>query len=174
MELALKQARRLDIALRNLTIEGQTTEVRKYDRQTIVSDLDAGGESLSRNIQDVLILNDIRYQIRHLINYANMESGVSELLNERDRLTRDLEIYGKLGRVDSTEDQLRFIGSNFGTDTVRLSVIRQGHRDNIDQEVATAKHRLEEISAELNQLNETAVIELGDDDVAMLKHYNYL
>ena len=93
MNISLRRARRLEMALRGVSVSGQVASIRTYDTGIARKDLDSAIDALQGNIEDAVELNEIRYHIRHQINLKNVECGISALLNNKDLLHDEKEHY---------------------------------------------------------------------------------
>ncbi|CAL9983021.1 hypothetical protein VPHD148_0255 [Vibrio phage D148] len=167
MEFTLRQARNLESRLRNLSIDNQVIEVRAYDSAVARADILSGVDTLGKEIDSKLELNDIRHEIKRLINIENMNCGVAERLNSRDCLYAKRDILNTLGSSDNVERQVSHISSS--PKPMRMaSVYNEELEESVEQDLADIDHELNEISRELNELNSTRTINLSDDDIATL------
>lgn len=173
MELTLRQARNLEIRLRNLSIDNQIIEVRAYDSAVARADILEGVEDLGSEINSKLELNDVRHEIKRLINVKNMECGVSDLLNQRDCLYSKRDILNTLGPSDNVERQISHIRSSPKPRRM-VSVYNEELEDSVEQDLADIDHELNEISRELNDKNVTLTIKMSEEDVAILKENGVL
>lgn len=173
MEFTLRQARNLESRLRNLAIDNQIIEVRAYDSAVARADIMEGVEALGSEIDSKLELNDIRHEIKKLINVENMNCGVSELLNQRDCLYAKRDILNTLGSSDSVERQVAHISSS--PKPMRMaSVYDEALEESVEQDLSDIDHELNEISRELNEKNNNITITLSDEDIAILKENGVL
>lgn len=167
MEFTLRQARNLESRLRNLSVNDQIIEVRAYDSAVALADILEGVDALSLEIDRKLELNEIRHEIKNLINVKNMECGVSQLLNQRDCLYAKRDILRTLGHSDSVERQVVHISSN--PKPYRMaSVYTEELEESVDVDLSTIEEELESISSKLNDKNNSETIELSNEDVELL------
>ena len=173
MDFTLRQARNLENRLRNISIDGQVIEVRAYDSEVSRSDIEAGVKKLDEAIDNSLEINEIRHEIKNNINMANMECGVSSLLNTRDMLYAKRDILNTLGQSDDVERQISHISNS--PKAVRMAcVYTEGMEDQVSEDLADIDHQLNEISKELHTLNNSVTVTLSEDDVELLKEHGYL
>lgn len=173
MELTLKQARILEKELQSNVIKNQVIKVRAYDHTIAEEDLRNGVSNLRDNINDVITLNDIRFDIKHSINQKNMECGVSKLLNDRDALFQCSSALSVLGKADSVERQISVIKGN-PTKTAMVSTFTEELDKDVTLIKMEATESLNEIKNKLNELNNTVKITLSAEDVDFLEHKGIL
>lgn len=173
MELTLRQARNLESRLRNLAIDNQVIEIRAYDSAVARTDIEAGVSALDKEVDDKLELNDIRHDIKNLINITNMSCGVSELLNGRDLLYARRDILNTLGSSDDVDRQVNHIGNS--SMATRMASVYTGELEEwVEQDLSDIDNQLNEISRKLNELNNSVTIKLDDPDVECLKESKVL
>lgn len=169
MEFTLRQGRSLEARLRGLTIGNQIIEVRAYDVDVAEDDIQDGIDNLEDEIRHKVALNEIRHIIKDLINRKNMECGVSELLNTRERLYESKRILETLGQVDTTERQLEAIGA-CDDDSRKVSVVRDYHYDDVCGELyGTIDEDIRELQEKLSTLNNEVTIDLPLDNAVYLQ-----
>lgn len=166
MDFTLRQARQLETRLRNLTLEHQIIEVRAYDLDMAREDIEAGVDDLTDEIAYKLKLNEIRHHIKNLINHKNMECGVSDILNSRERITESEKVLDTLGPEDHTTRQLDSIKSS-EDDTRKVSVVRGMHTYAASNILDDSE--LRRLQDELNNLNNTITITLNSDHTIYLQ-----
>lgn len=173
MDYTLRQARGLESRLRNLSIDNQIIEVRAYDGAVALIDMQAGVVSLDSEIADKVEINDIRHDIKNMINVMNMECGVSELLNQRDMLYAKRDILNTLGASDDIDRQLDYIKEN--PKALRIvSVYTESMEEDMLDTLACIDVELNEISRKLNELNNSVVVSIDDEDIEFLKERGVL
>ncbi len=170
MNITLRNARRIESSLSNLSIENQVVTVRAYDVSIAKSDMEEGLRSLDDNVDTKLELIRIRHSIKHAINIANMESGVSKLLNTRDMLYANKALYETLGRTDTMERQLDRIEKE-PQDSCRVSVVFPNVEAEIAQDIAECDEELHAIGVQLSDINNNHTIEVSEKDIETLRAY---
>lgn len=168
MELTLKQARNLEKELRSKGLNKQVIKVRAYDPVIAEQDLRNGVVDLRDQINDVMQLNDIRFDIKNSINEKNMECGVSKLLNDQDAWFQCASILNVLGEADSVERQVTAIKNNL-SQTAMVSTFTEDLSEEVNDIKAEISASLSGIRDKLNELNNTVKIELSAEDVGFLK-----
>jgi hypothetical protein len=167
MDISLRRARRLEMALRNITVPNQSVQVRAYDIEVAKLDLEAGVTAVQYSIEDTLDLNDIRFDIRNKINRKNVVCGISDMLNLRDSLHEQRRILESIKAPDDSEVQLKYL-RKMNSHTVSLTVIRQEHLEYVKDILRGISRQLDDISDDLNQLNSAEMIPLSDEDLKLL------
>ena len=168
MEISLRRARRLEMALRGTAVAGQEAMIRAYDTTIARADIEKAVDSLQGHIEDALELNEIRYHIRHQINVKNIECGISAILNNKDLLYDEKRILESIAAPDDTEVQLRYIEAYPGT-PVHMVAVRSTHYDYVVSQLRDITRQQDEISDKLYQLNNDTFIQLEDKDVELLR-----
>ena len=168
MELTLKQARTLEASLRDLPVGNTTVTVRAYDTEVAHADIQAGIANLDNSLSDAIILNEIRHNIKHMINVANMECGVSGLLNYRDELYSKRELLNKLGKHVTVVRQLDFIREN-PSESRLVCVYTEGNKEEVDVDHVGIQNELQGVYGEINDLNNSVTVTLSEEDVDFLK-----
>lgn len=170
MKFTLRQARSLETRLKGLTIANQVIMVRSYDGDVAREDILKGAEDLIDEIDIKLDINEIRHLIKSLINKANMECGVSTLLNRRDSLYSKLALLDSVGPPDSLDRQIKYIKES-STPTHLACVLSEEQHSKVRSLDEEAREHLRQTAIELAELNSTVCIELDDEDVEILKVY---
>lgn len=165
MELTLRKARRIERNINPSILS--TVVVRTYDSNLTLEDLAEGVEATTNSMSDGLTLLDIRHDINFRINQANMQSGVSRLLNRRDCLFKKKDFLSKLPIKDFDEDQLEFCRGR--TTDVSLNSVRETHEDLRNNTIRVYDEELRGIADELDSINSTQTITLTDTEVTWLK-----
>lgn len=168
MEFTLRQARNLESRLRNLSIENQIVDIRAYDSEVARTDIEEGVKALDAEIDVKLELNEIRHHIKNEINIKNMECGVSFLLNSRDLLYSKRDILNTLSTSDDVDRQVEHI-SKSPKASRKASVYTKLLEEGVALDLADIDAQLNEISKTLNELNNSVVISLSDEDTETLK-----
>lgn len=168
MDISLRRARRLEMSLRGLSVRGQTALVRIYDDSVASADLNKAVDAMQSNIDEALVLNELRYHIRNQINIKNLECGISELLNNKDCLYDEKRILESMVAPDDTAAQLKYVRQLSGAN-IQLVAVRQNHYDFVIEQLHDITRRLDEISDSLATLNNDTHITLDEEDVNLLK-----
>lgn len=168
MEISLRRARRLEMALRGISVSGQTAMIRTYDTQIARDDLTKAVDALQSNIEEAIELNEIRYFIINQINTKNKECGISDLLNNKDLLHDEKAILENVMAPDDTEVQLNYL-SKFTGKTISMVTVRKEHFNYIVDRLHSINRDLSDISDELYRLNNDTFIQLDEDDTELLK-----
>lgn len=174
MTFTLRQARCLESRLRNLSIDGCVIDIRAYDSSVALSDITQGIDNLADDIDNKIDLNAIRHVIKNLINLENMKCGVSELLNQRDELHSRRDILNTLSECDSIERQLAHVKDNPKATRTVCVYSEDLKEDMVSPSLIDIDTELNEISRQLNALNNSVTIEIGEDDINILKDFGVL
>ena len=173
MKFTLRQARNLEIRLRNLEITQHTVQVRAYDGEVAEQDLRKGYADLQQEIYLKIDISDIRHCVKSFINVANMECGVSTLLNQRDSIYARLSLIGNINSSDTIERQLEYMDAN-PAPTRMACAVGEELLEIVKEIKEDARKELDEISGKLLELNNSVEIELSDEDVDILVEFGVL
>lgn len=163
LELTLKQARSLEIELRELKLPPQVTNIRAYDIDLASMDLLSEVQIFNDRLEVLKRLNVIRHHIKGDLNEANMDCGVSCLLNERDELYARRDLLKGLGLSDSAERQLTSIDPT--KDVTKLACVYTNEQEElVKEELKNIQLELQNIYSQINDLNNKVTIFLDEDD----------
>jgi hypothetical protein len=174
MKLTLRAARNLEGKLRGLDIAGRLVKIRAYDAEVAYNDMTSAQDNLGREIGLKVDLTEIRFEIKNMINEANMECGVSDLLNTRDMLNAKRDLLNGLDTSDSLTRQINLIKSSEPEDSKIANVYGKDLEQEVDDMLIEIEDELNEISKKLQLLNNSVTIELDNETVELLTEQGVL
>lgn len=193
MDLNLRKARKLEGKIEKHLAAAQikgTVDVRiKSSLEDASEQVYQGSLKLTRDLEDLLSLNNIRFEIRKAIASVNELNGINSLMNEREMLKARAEVLSKLASVEMSpakaqlgdllegkQKQLEKGGDSYGRllVTVDVGVVGEAERQVINGEITDTVKALEDIEDQLAQKNLGAKITLGTMAVTLLKSQGLL
>ncbi len=193
MDLNLRKARKLESKIEKHLAAAQlkgTVDVRIKSTLADASEqVHQGSLKLTRDLEDLLSLNTVRFDIRNQIANANQGVGINALMTQREMLKAKSEVLTKLSSVElapaeaqlgdlleGKQKQLEKGGDSYGRllVTVDVGVVGEAERKVINDEITETVKALEDIEDQLAQKNLGAKITLGADAVTLLKSQGLL
>lgn len=188
MDLNLRKARKLESKIsKHLEKAELKTSVNVRIKGTIdeaSTSVTKGGATLLADLQTLIKLNEVRFDLRNQIANANQGVGVNALMNQREMLKAKSTVLMKLMNVefapskeqltdllDAKKVQLDKGGESYGRTsvTVDVPVIEEAERNKINAEITSTIKGLEDVEDQLAQKNLGAKVNLSADSVALLQ-----
>lgn len=193
MDLNLRKARKLEGKIEKHLSAAQlkgSVEVRIKSTLADASDaVSKGGQKLTNDLDNLLKLNEIRFDIRNQIANANQGVGINALMTQREMLKAKSEVLTKLMSVElapgqeqlgdlleGKQKQLDKGGDSYGrfTVTVEVPVLGETERGTINEQISSTIKGLEDVEDQLAQKNLGAKITLAAEAVTLLQSQGLL
>jgi hypothetical protein len=193
MNLSLKNARKLESAIKTLCQSGvdTTTKVRVKEKWTeIVKELKAGKKEVLVKKEDMLKLVELQYSIRRAIEMANEEKKLNEHMNKKAKLAAEITVLQNLATSDvhspdELKDMIEHQKASLSKDTSsvygrssdsavtkKVSVMDKETVEKVQKEVIAKQKEMKKIEDMLSDLNHSVKITLSKDYVSLLEKYN--
>lgn len=193
MNLSLKNARKLESAIKTLCQSGldTTTKVRVKEKWTeIVKELKVGKKEVLAKKEDMLKLVELQYAVRRAIEIANEDKKLNEYMNRKAKLAAEVTILQSLASSDvHSSDELKDMidhqkssltkdsSSVYGRSsdsavTKKVSVMDEDTVEKVKTDILAKQKEIKKIEDMLSDLNHSVKINLSKDYVSLLEKYN--
>jgi len=190
MELSLKNARKLESAIKTFCQSGVDTNVKvrvKEKWTEIVKDLKSAKKGVLSSKDDLLKLVELQYAIRRAIEVANESKKLNEAMNQKAKLASEIQLLQSLSNnpvysPDELKDMIDHQKSSLSKDTssrysenavVRnVSVLDKDTVDAVKKEIVAKQKESKRLENMLSDLNHSVKVSISKEYVSLLEKYN--
>ena len=192
MKLTLRAARKLESKIQNKISEGVDYDVTfsPYETTPVSEKFALAEQNMRGDVEDILCLSEIRYDIRRQIQQLNEESGINEMVNKRKLMLdclahwKDIKkvaerthepvsvevIEGKLEAIRNSTDK----SSYSFRDTVTVPVVSDSFAGESEKAIRNLEMSIEELDDNILSKNMGTKVTLSDIDATFLRSKSLL